>query len=120
MKEFTKHLQNKMLITQAIYKSSINQSHCSYPQYFMRNQVWLNACNLSTAHSIIKLNNQHISSFSVKHIFKRNPLIVELKFSTFMKIHSVFYIFFVSHVTTDLLPGQQQEPQEPVVAENGN
>ena len=57
MKKLTEHLQNEMLITQAIYESSINQSYHLCPRYFIGNQVWLNACNLSTACPAVKLNN---------------------------------------------------------------
>ena len=39
MKELTKHLQNKMLIAQAIYESSINQSHHLCLRYFIGDQV---------------------------------------------------------------------------------
>ena len=110
MKELTEHLQNEMLIVQVIYKFSTNQSYCLYLKYFIENQVWLNAHNLSTAHLTMKLNDQYISPFPVKCIFKRNPLIIKLELPTFMKIHSVFYAFLLSHIATNLLPGQQQEP----------
>ena len=68
----------------------------------------------------MKLDNQHVSPFLIKHIFEKNPLIVKLKLPAFMKIHSVFHVSLLSHIATDPLPGQQQEPQEPIVAENGN
>ena len=68
----------------------------------------------------MKLNDWHINSFPVKCIFKRNPLIIKLKFSIFMKIYSVFYAFLLNHIATDPLPDQWQEPWEPVVTENGN
>ena len=110
MKELTEHLQNEMLIAQAIYESSTNQSCRPCPRYFVGDQVWLNACNLSTAHPTVKLNDQHVSPFPVKCIFERNPLIVELELPTFMKIHPVFHASLLSHVATDPLPGQQQEP----------
>ena len=35
-----------------------------------------------------------------------------------MKVHSVFHITLLSHVTTDPLPDQHQEPWEPVITEN--
>ena len=57
MKELTEHLQNEMLIAQAIYKFSINQSHHPCPRYFVGDQVWLNARNLSTAHPVVKLDD---------------------------------------------------------------
>ena len=51
-------------------------------------------------------------------MFKRNPLIVKLELPEFMKVHSVFHVTLLSHVTTDSLSGQRQEPHEPVIAEN--
>ena len=119
MKELTEHLRNEMLITQAIYKVNANASHHPCPQYFIGDEVWLNAKNLNTAQSAVKLDDCHVSPFWVKHVFERNPLIVELELPEFMKVHSVFYVTLLSHVVTDPLPGQRQEPHEPVIAENG-
>ena len=36
-----------------------------------------------------------------------------------MKVYPVFHVTLLSHVATDPLPGQRQEPHEPVIAENG-
>ena len=52
-------------------------------------------------------------------MFERNPLIVKLELSEFMKVHPVFHVTLLSHVATDPLPGQCQEPHELVIAENG-
>ena len=52
-------------------------------------------------------------------MFERNPLIVELELPESMKVHPVFHVTLLSHVATDPLPGQRQEPREPVIAENG-
>ena len=52
-------------------------------------------------------------------MFERNPLIVKLELSEFMKVHSVFHVILLSHVVTDSLSGQCQEPHESVIAENG-
>ena len=48
----------------------------------------------------------------------KNFLVIELELSEFMKVHSVFHITLLSHVTTDSLPGQCQELWEPVITEN--
>ena len=109
-----------MLIAQIIYKFNINQSHYSCFKYFIKNQVWLNVHNFSTAHSTVKLNDWYVSSFSVKHIFKKNFLIIKFKLPAFMKIHSVFHVFLLSHIATDFLPDQQQKPQKPVVTKKNN
>ena len=109
MKDLTEHLRVKMLIAQAVYEFSANRSRRPCPHYFVGNEVWLNAKNLNTAHPVIKLNNHHVRSFKVKRIFEKNPLVIELELSKFMKVHSVFHITLLSHVATDSLSGQCQE-----------
>ena len=118
MKDLTEHLRVEMLIAQAIYEFSANKSRCSCPYYFVGDKVWLNAKNLNTAHPAVKLNNHHVRPFKVKRIFEKNSLVIELKLPEFMKVHSVFHITLLSHVTTDSLSDQCQEPWESVVTEN--
>ena len=103
MKDLTEHLRVEMLIAQAVYEFSVNKFRCSYPCYFIEDEVWLNTKNLNTAHSAVKLNNCHVRSFKVKHIFKKNSLVIELELSESMKIHSMFHIILLSYVTTDSL-----------------
>jgi len=67
---------------------------------------------------MIKLDDHHVDFFRVKRVFKKNSLIVKLELSEFMKIHSVFHVTLLSHVTIDSLPDQRQEPRELIVAEN--
>jgi len=67
---------------------------------------------------MIKLDDHHVDSFRVKRVFEKNSLIVELELSEFMKIHSVFHVTLLSHVTIDSLLDQRQESRELVVAEN--
>ena len=119
MKDLTEHLRVEMLIAQVIYEFSVNRSHCPYPCYFIEDKVWLNAKNLNTAHPAVKLNDHHVRPFKVKHVFEKNSLVIELKLPEFMKVHSVFHVTLLSHVTTDPLSGQRQELWEPVIAENG-
>jgi len=119
MKELIEHLRDEMLIAQAIYEVNVNRSRRPCPRYFVNDEVWLNVKNLNIARSTIKLDDHHVDSFRVKRVFEKNSLIVELELSEFMKIHSVFHVILLSHVAIDSLPGQRQEPREPVVAENG-
>ena len=119
MKELTEHLHNEMLIAQVIYEANVNASHHPCPWYFVSDEVWLNAKNLNTAQPAVKLDDCHVSSFWVKHVFERNSLIVKLELSEFMKVHSVFHVILLSHVATDPLSGQCQEPRKLVIAENG-
>ena len=86
-----------------MYKFSANKSRCSYPHYFIEDKVWLKAKNLNTAYLTVKLNNHHVRSFKVKCVFEKNSLVIELKLLKFMKIHSVFHVILLSHVTTDPL-----------------
>ena len=101
-----------------MYEFSANRSRCSCPHYFIEDEVWLNAKNLNTARPAVKLNNHHVKSFKVKRVFEKNSLVIELKLPEFMKVHPVFHVTLLSHVATDPLPGQRQEPWEPVIAEN--
>ena len=118
MKDLIEHLRVEMLIAQAMYEFSANKSHCPCSHYFIGDKVWLNAKNLNTACPAVKLNNHHVRSFKVKHIFEKNFLVIELKLSEFMKVHSVFHVTLLSYMATDPLPGQHQEPWESVIAEN--
>ena len=118
IKDLTEHLRVEMLIAQAVYEFSANRSHCPCPCYFVEDEVWLNVKNLNTARSAVKLNNCHVRSFKVKRVFEKNPLVIELKLSEFMKIHSVFHITLLSYMATDPLSGQCQELWEPVITEN--
>ena len=104
MKDLTEHLRVEMLIAQVMYKFSVNRFCCPCSHYFIRDKVWLNAKNLNTAYLTVKLNNHHVKSFKVKCIFEKNSVVIELKLSEFMKVHSVFHIILLSHVTTDPLP----------------
>ena len=103
MEDLTEHLRVKILIAQAMYKFSVNKSHCPYSHYFVEDKVWLNIKNLNTAYPAVKLNNHHVRLFKVKCIFEKNSLVIELKLSEFMKIYSVFHVTLLSHVTTDSL-----------------
>ena len=104
MKDLTEYLRVEILIVQVIYEFSVNRFHCLCPHYFIGDKVWLNVKNLNTAHPAVKLNNHHVRSFKVKCVFEKNSLVIELKLSDFIKVHSVFHITLLSHVTTDSLP----------------
>ncbi len=107
IKKLTEHLRDEMLIAQIIYEFNINLSHYSCFKYFVEDEVWLNACNLSIIHFIIKLNDHNVDFFKIKRVFKNNSLIIELNLSTFMKIHSIFHVIFLNHITSDFLSSQR-------------
>ncbi len=103
MKKLTEHLCDEMLIAQIIYEFNVNLSHYSCFKYFVEDEVWLNACNFSIIHLVIKLNNHNVDLFKIKHVFKNNSLIIELNLSAFMKIHSIFHVTLLNHITSDFL-----------------
>ncbi len=118
MKKLTEHLHDEMLIVQIIYKFNVNLFYRSCSRYFIKDEVWLNACNLSIARLAVKLNNHNVDLFKIKRVFKNNSLIIELNFSTFMKIHSIFLVILLSHITSDSLSNQRQKSWELVVIKN--
>ncbi len=109
MKKLTEHLHDEMLIVQIIYKFNVNFFHRSCFKYFVEDEVWLNACNLNIIHLIIKLNDHNVDLFKIKHVFKNNFLIIELNLSTFIKIHLIFHVILLNHITSDFLLSQHQK-----------
>ncbi len=118
MKKLTEHLRDEMLIAQIIYKFNVNLSRHSCFKYFVEDEVWLNACNLSIIHLIVKLDDHNVDFFKIKRVFKNNSLIIELNLSAFMKIHSIFHVTFLSHITSDFLSSQHQKLRELVIVKN--
>ncbi len=118
MKKLTEHLHDEMLIAQIIYEFNVNLFHRSCFKYFVEDKVWLNAHNLSIAHLAVKLNNHNVDFFKIKCVFKNNSLIIELNLSAFMKIHLIFHVILLNHITSDLLSSQHQKSQEFVVIKN--
>ena len=92
MKKLTEHLHDEMLIAQIIYEFNVNLFRRSCSKYFVEDKVWLNACNLSIAHFVVKLDDHNVDFFKIKRVFKNNSLIIELNLSAFMKIHSIFHV----------------------------
>ncbi len=118
MKKLTEHLHDEMFIVQIIYKFYVNFFCCSCFKYFIENEVWLNVCNLSIAHLIIKLNDHNFDFFKIKHVFKNNSLIIELNFLTFMKIFSIFHVILLNHIASDFLSSQRQKSWKLIVIKN--
>ncbi len=118
MKKLTEHLRDEMLIAQIIYEFNVNFFHCSCSKYFIEDEVWLNVHNFSIAHLTIKLNDHNVDLFKIKCVFKNNSLIIKLNLSVFMKIHSIFYVILLNHITSDFLLSQHQKSQELVIIKN--
>ncbi len=118
MKKLTEHLHDEMLIAQIIYKFNVNLFRHSCSRYFVEDEVWLNVCNLSIAHFTAKLNDHNVDLFKIKHVFKNNFLIIELNFSAFMKIHSIFHVILMNHIVSDSFSSQRQKLQELIIIEN--
>ncbi len=118
MKKLTEHLRNEMLITQIIYEFNVNLSRRSCSRYFVEDEVWLNARNLSITRFIVKLDDHNMNFFKIKRVFKNNSLIIELNLSTFMKIHSIFHVPLLSHIASDFLSNQHQKFWELIIIKN--
>ncbi len=118
MKKLTEHLRDEMLIAQIIYEFNVNLFHRSCSKYFIEDEVWLNACNLSIICLVVKLNDHNVDLFKIKHIFKNNSLIIELNLSAFMKIHSIFHVTFLNYITSDSLLNQHQKSQKLIIIKN--
>ncbi len=107
-----------MLIAQIIYQFNVNLFHRSCFKYFIKDEVWLNAYNLSIACLTIKLNDHNVDFFKIKHVFKNNSLIIELNLSAFMKIHLIFHVTLLNHIASDFLLNQYQKFWELIVIKN--
>ena len=118
MKKLTEHLRDEMFIAQIIYEFNVNLFHHSCFKYFVEDEVWLNVCNLSIIHLAVKLNDHNVDFFKIKHVFKNNSLIIELNFSAFMKIHSIFHVILLNYITSDLLLNQHQKSQKLIIIKN--
>ncbi len=118
MRELTDHLRDEMLIAQVIYEFNVNLSRRSCSRYFVEDEVWLNACNLSIARFAVKLNDCNVEFFKIKRVFEQNSLIIELDLSTSMKVHSVFHAILLSHIANDFLSSQRQKSWELVIIKN--
>ncbi len=118
MKKLIEHLRDDMLIAQIIYEFNVNLFRRSCFKYFIEDEVWLNVHNLSIARLVVKLNDHNIDLFKIKRVFENNFLIIELNFSTFMKIHSIFHVILLNHIASDFLSNQCQKLWEFIVIEN--
>ncbi len=118
MKKLTEHLHDEMLIAQIIYEFNINLSRRSCSRYFVEDEVWLNARNLSIAHLAVKLDDHNVDFFKIKHVFKNNFLIIELNLSAFMKIHLIFHVTLLNHIASDFFLNQRQKSWEFIIIKN--
>ncbi len=109
IKKLTKHLHDEMLIAQIIYEFNVNLSHRFCSKYFVEDEVWLNAYNLSIIHLTVKLNDYNVDLFKIKHVFKNNSLIIELNLSAFMKIYLIFHVILLNYIISDFLLSQHQK-----------
>ena len=118
MKKLIEHFRDEMLIVQVIYEFNVNVNRRFCSRYLIDDQIWLNVKNLNIVRFVVKFDDHHINFFQVKRVFDKNFLIIELKFSKFMKIHFIFHATLFNHVINDFLLDQRQKSRELVVVEN--
>ncbi len=106
MKKLTEHLRNKMLIAQILYEFNVNLFRRSCFKYFVKDEVWQNAHNFNIVCFAVKLDDHNVDLFKIKRVFKNNSLIIELNFSAFMKIHSIFHVILLNHIASNFLSNQ--------------
>ncbi len=118
MRELTDHLRDEMFIAQIIHEFNVNLFRRSCSRYFIKDEVWLNVCNLSIAHLAVKLDDHNVEFFKIKRVFEQNSLIIELDLSAFMKVHSIFHAILLSHIANDSLLSQHQKSWELIIIKN--
>lgn len=106
MTELDKHLQQEILIAQAVYESSTNANCRPCPCYFVWDMVWLNAKNIGTARPALKLDDRNIGSYQVAWVFFNNLLIMQLELPESVHIHLIFHVNLLQHATDNPLPRQ--------------
>ena len=114
MEDIWKTVQQNIKHSQEIQKNSTDK-HCWEPDFQVGDHVWLSIKHYKSDQPNKKLDNQMIGPFQiteqVRHAYQLDlPLII--------KIHNMFSPDKLQKAADDLLPGQVQEPPEPVKINN--
>ena len=103
MQELQKDLQEAMLFAQARHAANTDASHQPAPVYQVGDKVWLLSQNIQTQHPSKKLDWKWLEQFKILKVV--SPYTYKLELPLTIKVHSVFYIFLLDSIATDLLSG---------------
>jgi hypothetical protein len=103
MKEVFEFIRRKLVITQESQKKHADKKRIAASDYKEDDFVWLSTRNIRTTRFFKKLNWKMIDSYKVKKILKVN---CQLKLSSSMTIHDIFYTFLLRKISNDSLFNQ--------------
>ena len=95
--------------------TAVNQYQKKTLAYQVNNIVWLSTKNIKTKKLLKKLDHKMIGPYKVKILIR---LSYRLDLSTNIRIHTVFHPNLLQPAATNLLPGQHNKPEPPVVVDS--
>ena len=102
-----------MAHAQARHRDYADEHRTSAPTFKERDEMWLNAKNVTTERSSRKLNHRRIGPFKIlKVVF---DWVYKLEFPRDIKMYSVQHVFLLSSAVDDLLSEQRNSPPSSVV-----
>ena len=117
--EYAKHMEDlcellkvEMAAAQAKYEDDANRTRQPAPIFKVGDEVWLDAKNIRTKRPARKLDWKNLGRFKIKRVL--NSWAYELELPETMKVHPVFHVSKLSLVTSHPLPGQVQQPAQPI------
>lgn len=105
----------EMAAAQAKYTDNTDRSHTPAPTFKIGNFIWLDAHNICIKRPVKKLDWKNLGHFAIKRVL--NNYVYELNLPDTMKIHSVFHVFKLLLMSTDLFLGQVQLPAQSIKVE---
>ena len=84
-------------------------------EYKVGDKVWLSTRNIKTKRPSKKLDHKMIGPYKIKQLVGSS---CQLDLPTSMKIHDVFHPNLLQKTSTDLLPGQHNDPAPPLIIDD--